>query len=287
MSESVSTPSPSLTGAKVTWFRVFRSEWTKIWSIRSTYIVLFLAVFLMISLSLLIAWGVSVAVSEGDFDAPAAAFLDTTWLTLQGIWLAQSAIGVIGVLVVTGEYSSGMIRATLSATPRRLTVLTTKAVLAFLVSLLVMTPTVFASFSLAQLIIEDAGLSAPYSDPGVLRAVFGGSLYLAAVAVLGSALAWIMRSAVGAVFTLVALVVILPFALQFVTLDWISTIYDHLPSVAGQAVYSLGQDAGISLRDLIDADRTTFGPWEGYGVLLAWVAVGLGLSGWLLMHRDA
>lgn len=287
MSTSVNVPPASVAGAKVTWLRVFRAECTKLRSIRSTYIVLFLSMFFMIGLSLLIAWGLSVAFSEGDFDGPAAVFLDTTWLTLQGIWLAQSAIGVFGVLIVTGEYSSGMIRATLAATPKRWTVLTAKAALVFLVAMLVMTPTVFLSFSLAQLIIEDAGLNASYSDPGVLRAVFGGALYLSGIAVLGSALAWLLRSAVGAVFTLVGLVVILPFALQFVTLDWISTIYDYLPSVAGQAVYSLGQDAGISLRDLIDADRTTFGPWEGYGVLLAWVFVGLGASGWMLTRRDA
>ena len=276
-----------LSAARVSWFHVFPSEWTKLWSIRSTYFVLLLGAFFLIGLSVLIGWGLSVAFTEGEFDGPASAFLDTTWLSLQGIGLAQVAIGVLGVLVVTGEYSTGMIRATLTAVPKRLTVLSAKAVLVYVVSFLVMTPAVVVAFLLCQMILDDVGLGASITDPGVIRALVGGSLYMAAIAVIGSALAWLLRSAAGAIFALVILVVILPIVLQFVTLDWVSTIYDYLPSVAGQAVYSLGEDAGLTLRDLIDADRTTFGPWAGYGVLLGWVLVGMIAAGLRLTQRDA
>ena len=285
---SVTTPTnPAVSGAHVSWWCVFRSEWTKFWTIRSTYVVLLLAAFFMIGLSLLIAWGLSTAFSEGDFEGPASAFLDTTWLSLQGVGLAQLAVGVFGVLIVTSEYSSGMIKATLAAVPKRIPVLITKALVAYLVLALVMIPSAFAAFLLAQLILDDYGLGASLSDTGVIRAIIGAGLYLAAVGVIGSALGWLLRSAAGAIFALVALVVILPIVLQFVTLDWVSTIYDYLPSVAGQAVFSLGADAGMTLRDLIDADRVTFGPWEGYGILLAWVVVGLAAAGWSLMRRDA
>lgn len=287
MTATTTTGRPDLGSAKVTWFGAFRAEWTKLWTIRSTYFVLFLAALFMIGLSLLIAWGFSVAFEEGDFEGPASVMLDTTWLSLQGVGLAQLAIGVLGVLVVTSEYSTGMIRATLSAVPKRLPVLTAKAVLVFLVTVLVMAPAAFAAFLLAQNILDQYNLGASLSDDGVIRAVFGASLYLAAIGVIGSVLGWLLRSAAGAIFALVALVVILPIVLQFVTLDWVQTIYDYLPSTAGEAVYSLGQEAGISLRDLMDADRTVFGPWEGYGVLLAWAVGGLILAGWQLMRRDA
>lgn len=287
MSITPAPANPLLERARVTWFHVFRSEWTKLWSIRSTYVVLLLAALFMIGLSLLIAWGFSVAFEEGDFDGPASVMLDTTWLSLQGVGLAQLAIGVLGVLVVSSEYSTGMIRATLSAVPKRLPVLTAKAVLIFLVTVLVMAPAAFTAFLLAQTILDQYNLGASLSDDGVIRAVFGASLYLAAIGVIGSVLGWLLRSAAGAIFALVALVVIFPIVLQFVTLDWVQTIYDYLPSTAGEAIYSLGQDAGISLRDLMDADRTVFGPWEGYGILLAWAVGGLILAGWQLLRRDA
>jgi hypothetical protein len=281
------THSPALDHARVRWLGVFRSEWTKLWSIRSTYIVLALAAFFMVGLSVLIGWGISTAFAEGDFDGPAAALLDTTWLSLQGVGLAQLAIGVLGVLTVTNEYSSGMIRASFSAVPTRLPVLIAKAVLIYLVSVAVMTPAAFAAFTLVQNVLEEHGLAASLSDTGVTRAVIGAALYLGGVAVIGSVLGWLLRSGAGAIFALVALVVILPIVLQFVTLDWVSAIYDYLPSVAGQSIYSLGAEAGISLRDLIDADRTTFGPWEGYGILLAWAVIGLAIAGWLVRRRDA
>ena len=95
-----------------------------------------------------------------------------------------------------------------------------------------MTPAAFAAFTLVQNVLEEHGLAASLSDPGVTRAVIGAGLYLGAVAVIGSVLGWLLRSAAGAIFALVALVVILPIVLTFVTLDWVSAIYDYLPSVA-------------------------------------------------------
>ncbi len=284
---TATTTSPSLARARITWLGVMRSEWTKLWSVRSTYIVLGLAALFMIGLSVLIAWGISSAVSDNHFDGPASQLLDTAWLSLQGVGMAQLAIGVLGVLIVTGEYSTGMVRATFAAVPTRIPILVVKAILVFLSTLLVMLPAAFAAFFLAQTILADQGLGAELSDPGVIRAVIGAALYLAAIAVVGTALGWLLRSAAGAIFALVALVVILPIVLQFVTLDWVQNLYDYLPSTAGQAVYSLGTEGGMSLRDLIDADRTTFGPWQGYGILIAWAVAALAGASAMLLRRDA
>ncbi len=275
----------ALVNARVSWLRVLRSEWTKFWSIRSTYVVFALAVLFMVGLSALIAWGIATAVSEDDFEGPRRLLLDSAWLSLQGINLAQLAIGVLGVLMVTSEYSTGMIRATLAAVPKRIPVLTAKAALMVLSTVLVMAPAAFAAFFLAQGILADQGLDAQLTDPGVARAVFGASLYLAMVGAIGSALGWLLRSAAGAIFALVAVLILLPVLLPLIQLDWIQTFADYLPSTAGRAVYTIDPD-NITMRTL-DADRTSLGPWQGYGVLVGWAVAGLAVSGWLLKRRDA
>ncbi len=275
----------ALVNARVSWLRVLRSEWTKFWSIRSTYVVFALAVLFMVGLSALIAWGIATAVSEDDFEGPRRLLLDSAWLSLQGINLAQLAIGVLGVLMVTSEYSTGMIRATLAAVPKRIPVLTAKAALMVLSTVLVMAPAAFAAFFLAQGILADQGLDAQLTDPGVARAVFGASLYLAMVGAIGSALGWLLRSAAGAIFALVAVLILLPVLLPLIQFDWIQTFADYLPSTAGRAVYTIDPD-NITMRTL-DADRTSLGPWQGYGVLVGWAVAGLAVSGWLLKRRDA
>ncbi len=283
MSMTPASPS-SISNAHVNLFRVFRSEWTKFWSIRSTYIVFALAVFFMVGLSVLIAWGISTAVEENDFDAPASLLLDSAWLSLQGINLAQLAVGVLGILAVTGEYSSGMIRATFSAVPKRIPVLIAKAVLVVLAIIVVMGPAAFAAFLLAQGILSEQGLNAQLSDPGVTRAVFGASLFLAMVGVLGSVLGWLLRSAAGAVFALVAILILLPVLLPLVQLDWVQTIADYLPSTAGQAIWTIDPDN--LLVGLLQGEAR-FGPWEGFAVMVGWAVAGLAVAGWMLLRRDA
>jgi len=281
-----SAASPSLAGAHVSWFGVLRSEWTKLWSVRSTYIILMLAAIFMVGLSFLIAYGITEAVGDNDFEGPMSQLADTTWLSLQGIGLAQLAIGVLGVLVVSGEYSTGMVRATFTAVPRRIPVLVSKAVLVAIATLLVMIPAAFAAFLLAQGMLANQNLDAQLSDPGVTRAVIGAALYLAAVGVIGSVLAWLLRSAAGAIFALVAVLILLPVLLPLIQLDWIQTLADYLPSTAGQAVYSVGNEA-VTLRDIIDPDQPEFGPWGGYAIMVGWAVVGLAAAGWMLLRRDA
>ena len=283
MSMTPASPS-SISNAHVNLFRVFRSEWTKFWSIRSTYIVFALAVFFMVGLSVLIAWGISTAVEENDLDAPASLLLDSAWLSLQGINLAQLAVGVLGIFAVTGEYSSGMIRATFSAVPKRIPVLIAKAVLVVLAIIVVMGPAAFAAFLLAQGILSEQGLNAQLSDPGVTRAVFGASLFLAMVGVLGSVLGWLLRSAAGAVFALVAILILLPVLLPLVQLDWVQTIADYLSSTAGQAIWTIDPDN--LLVGLLQGEAR-FGPWEGFAVMVGWAVAGLAVAGWMLLRRDA
>ncbi len=286
---------PAMAGARVGWLRVFRSEWIKFWSIRSTYIIFALAVIFMIGLGALIAWGLATAIGEGEFEGPALLMFDSAWLSLQGIGLAQLAIGVLGVLTVTGEYSTGMVRATFSAVPRRIPVLTAKAALVALTTILIMAPAAFAAFFVAQGILADQGLNAEVSDPGVARAVFGASLYLAMVGVIGCALGWLLRSAAGAIFALVVVLILLPVLLPLIQLDWIQTFTEYLPSTAGQAIYTVDPEnlmsramqGGLRPEDLLGGEDEPLGPWPGFGILVAWAVAGLAVAGALLLRRDA
>lgn len=291
MTMQSTSSSAQLSKARVNFFGVARSEWTKLVSIRSTYYVLGIAALFMIGLSVLIAFGIS----EGLRDAGGlirAANMDeaiagvAVWLSLQGTIMAQLAVGVLGVLVVTGEYSTGMIRATIAAVPSRIPVLLAKTLIVLVATLLIMVPAALVAFQLAKGVLADVDLQAQISDPGVLRAIIGVALYLCVVGVIGSALGWLLRSAAGAIFALVALLILLPILLPLVQLEWVQTLVDYLPSVAGQAVYAPATTVDILPSDF-DFDGARFSPWEGFGIMVAWAVAALVGAGWMLMRRDA
>jgi ABC-type transport system involved in multi-copper enzyme maturation permease subunit len=283
--------SPDLSRAHVSWIGVFRSEWTKLWSLRSTYYILAIAVLFMIGLSFLIALGIREGLQQAGGIVQVPGIGDaisevSVWLSLQGIRLAQLAVGVLGVLVVTGEYSSGMIRATMAAVPTRVPVLVSKALIVIIAIFVVMVPAGIAAFLLAQSVLAELNLSAQLSDPGVMRIIIGAALYLCAVGVIGSALAWLLRNAAGAIFALVAVLILLPVLLPLIQLDWVQTLSDYLPSTAGQSVFGPTTGTNILPADMeIDADP--FGPWEGYAIMVAWCVVALAASAWTLIRRDA
>ncbi len=284
-------PRAGLEKARWSWFGVLRSEWGKLWTLRSTYIIIAVGAVFMIGLSFLIAMGISEGLRDsggfsmvpgfGDIVSPVIAFI-----SLQGVLLAQFATGVLGVLLVTGEYSTGMIRSTLAASPTRIPVLVTKAVVVFVAAVLAMVPVAIIGFLVAQGRYTEFGIEAALTDPGVPQIVVGTALYTAAVAVVGTGLGWILRSAAGAIFALFILLMLLPLLLEFVDLDWVQTLTDYLPGAAGQAVYTPTEGFEILPSDF-EADNEGFGTWEGYAIMWGWVLAILAAGGWMLMRRDA
>jgi hypothetical protein len=180
-----------------------RAEWTKMRSVRSTVWTLLVAVALAVGFGALI--GVTQVNSWDTLDAAERARFDPTSFSLSGLFLAQIAIGVLGVLLISSEYTTGQIRATLAATPQRLTVLAAKATAFVGAVLAVGLVASFSAFGIGQAIFSAKGIGASLSDPGVLRAVIGGALYLAAVGVLGLGLGTILRRTAGAITALVGL----------------------------------------------------------------------------------
>jgi ABC-type transport system involved in multi-copper enzyme maturation permease subunit len=266
-------PAAGKVAHRVTWPRVLRSEWIKLSSLRSTRVTLLISFVLTAGIGILAAaitaanWPHLAAAEKASFD-PVSTVLD-------GYMFGQLAVGVLGVLVISNEYSSGMIRATLTAVPRRLPVLWSKTAVFTAVTLIVMTAASFTSFYAGMAVLSGHHLSVALSDPGVLRAVAGCGLYLAVIGLLGVALGALLRSTAGAISSLVGLVMVVPLVSSLLG-SWVKThIYPYLPSSAGGDLMAVHHATG------------TLQPWIGFAVMCAWAVAALALAAYGLRRRDA
>lgn len=254
----------------VTQPRVLRSEWTKLHSLRSTRVTLLVAVGLVIGLGVLIP-----LVSVGNWSpATPTEGYDSVSRSLGGIFLAQLAFGVLGVLLVSGEYSTGMIRATFAAVPRRLPVLWGKLGVFLAVTLVLGTLSCLAAFLSGQAIFAGRHVDASLGDPGVLRAVLGGALYLAAIGALGVGLGALTRNTGGAIAALAGLLFVAPVIVDALPERWATAIGPYLPGNAGTVIIFPHPEPG------------QLAPWTGFGVLCAWAAVAVVAAAVMLMRRD-
>jgi ABC-2 type transport system permease protein len=275
MSTATATPTrpPATPPKKVTQARVLLSEWTKTRSLRSTIFSMLAAVVFIVGLSILVP---SVIVAHWPPDRPGeAAAFDPTTRSLSGIFLAQLAIGVLGVLLISGEYATGMIRATFAAVPARLPVLWAKAAVFATVTLVLMVPSVLAAFLIGQSILTSKHLQANLSDPGVLRAVIGAALYLTVVGLLGIGLGALLRNTAAGISTLFGLLFVLPIIVRFLPSSWADPINKYLPSSAGEAITHVHPNPAM------------LAPWTGFGLFCAYALVALLAAAVSLRRRDA
>lgn len=249
--------------------QVIRSEWTKIRSVASTVWTLSLAVVVTIALGMLIS-----ALSRNDFDNMSARdrlSFDPTFISFAGMSLGQLAMIVFGVLVVSNEYSSGMIRTSLAAVPQRGTFLFSKLAVATGLALLVGMATSFAAFFLGQAMLGPH--RAVIGDPGVLRAVLGGGLYMTLIAVFSMGVATMLRS------PMLSLGILMPFFFL------ISNILGNV-SATKKIGRFLPDQAGSKIMQVVTPpdDTTPYGPWGGLGIMALWVLAAL-LGGYVLLKR--
>ena len=176
---------------------VVRSEWTKLWSVRSTMWTLLLVVVLTVGFAALFTWGTESTWDEAPADQKA--IFDATSTSLAGLIFAQLAIGVLGVMVITSEYSTGGIRTSLTAVPRRLRLLAAKGIVLAVVAFVVGTVTSFVAFFVGQAFLAKVGIETSLGEPQVLRAVVGGGLYVLASGMFGFALGALLRHTAAAV----------------------------------------------------------------------------------------
>jgi len=252
---------------------VIRSEFTKLRTVRSTYWSFLVTLVLVVGLSILIA---SAIVSRWN-ERPARERIgfDPTAIGLSGVFLGQLAIGVLGVLVVTNEYSTGSIRVSLAAVPQRLRMLWGKVAVFSAVSIVIGLVGTFLAFFGSQAVFATKSAAAHLGDPGVTRAVLGAALYLTLIGLLGLGIGGILRRTPAAISILVGLLLVVPILVNFLPQSWQAPIARYLPGAAGQAIFAVQQSAG------------TLSPTNGLIVLLIWVAVSLTTAAALLVRRDA
>ena len=253
---------------------VVRSEWVKLRSVRSSTLTLLGGGLLVVGFGLL-----SAAVASGEVAGPqggATPDFSPTQIALNGVGLAQLVLGVLGVLAVTSEYSTGSARTTFAAVPRRLGVLWAKAAVTGTAVLVVAVPAVLLAFLGAQAVLEAGGEpTARLGDDGVLRAVLGSAVYLAGVSLLGVALGALLRSAAAALSALVAGLLVVPGLLGAVLpSSWEDDVLPYLPSSAGESFFS------------VTTDSSQLSPGAGLAVFAAWVVVLLAAAAWRLRSRD-
>lgn len=274
MSTAMTVPARTdLQGTSGTTFpNVLRSEWTKLRSLRSTWWTVLAALVVCIGLSVLIDWAI-VANWDQQSDAQKSTF-DAVNNSMSGISLGQLTIAVLGVMVVSSEYSTGGVRGTFIAVPRRLLVLAAKAVVMALLGLAVGLVIAFVSFYVGQVFFATKDADVALTDPNVTRAVLGTALYIAGCGMFGMALGALLRRTPGAISAVVALLFVLPLLTLAIPGRIGEVIVKYFTANAGQSItYATTQPDGLS-------------PWGGYAVFtLEWLVL-LALGALLLRRRD-
>jgi ABC-type transport system involved in multi-copper enzyme maturation permease subunit len=256
----------------VTLRRVLRAEWIKLRSVRSLVLGLAGAVAAAVLLGMLIS---SVAGSGARPGPPgASAATDSVTMSLAGFHMTQLIVGVLGVLVVATEYSTGLIRTTFAAVTRRLPVLWAKVAVFGTVTLVVMAVTAVVALFAGQAVFTGAGGTASLTDPGVLRVVAGTAAYTAGVGLMGIALGFLLRSTAAAIGVLFAFLLIVPVLASLLPSSF-QTVTQFLPSKAGSSFTSL------------TAAGDVLSPGAGAAVFLAWVVGLLAAAAWAVRRRDA
>jgi ABC-2 type transport system permease protein len=256
---------------RVTQARVALSEWTKLRSVRSTRYSLAAAVLFTIGLAALAC--AVVAHHYPSMSAHDKADFHPLEVNLVGVQLAQLAIGILGILVITAEYSTGMIRASITAVPKRLPVLWAKALVYGLVTAALMIPAVLITFLVGQAILSRHHINIGFTAPGVARAVIGAALYLTVVGLFGLGLGTIVRNTAGGIATFVAIMFVLPPLMNVLPASWNDAASPYLPLAAGEAIMSTTGGNHLS-------------PWVGLALFCGYAAAALGVGAVLLVRRD-
>jgi ABC-2 type transport system permease protein len=270
-------PAPAVARHQTVWAAVpdvMRSEWTKLRSVRSTYWTLLAAVVCIIGFSTLLS--AIFASQYAGMNAQDRSSFNPTSNSLSGVFLAQLAIGVLGVLVITSEYGSGMIRSTIAAVPQRRMMLAAKATVFAIVTAVVGVGSCFAAFFIGQAILSGQGIQAHLGDPDVLRSIVGAGLYLPVLGLLALGIGTIIRHSAGAIAAVFGMLLVLPSLALLLPSGLSDGIGKFLPSNAGQAIIATGTRSSGDLT-----------PWVGFGVFCLWAAVALGVASVLLQRRDA
>ncbi len=248
------------------------AEWVKFTTVRSTLWVLVTTAALVVGFAALVT--AAVAASFDDQEGYFQATFDATATSLAGVSLAQIAVGVLGILMVTGEYSTGMISNTFAATPRRIRNFLAKAMVFAPVVLLTSAVFCVIAFLVGQALLSGRDIDVALGDPGVLRAVLGAPLYLTMVGLMGIAIGMLLRSTAASITALTLVFFVLPIMALVVPQSWREIFFKFLPSNAGGALTAVRENPEL------------LSPAAGLGVLVLYAAVLFVVAGVMLRRRD-
>ena len=282
MSATATSPAPARTrtpAARVSFPHVVRSEWIKLWSVRSTYWTIGITLAVLV----LLAWAMAAAFSFAGFNGePGSAAIVYNVLAPGQIFGALTLV-VVAALVVTGEYGTGQIRSTLTAVPTRLPVLWAKALV-----VLVVTFATAAIGTALQLLLAGALESAmrpDWSDPEMLRIVLGTPLYIATVALLGFAVGALLRNTAATIAIVIGFVLVIESVLNLISWKPLEWVRPFLPSSAGARVST--PEEFLQMTNQMSNQAVDLSPWQGYAVLAGWVVLLVALAAVRLRTRDA
>lgn len=266
-------------GARSSFAGALRSEWIKLRSLRSTIWSYAIVIALSIGMAAIIASALLTpegSAAVGGSDGPAALVVQAAVVGVTTF--AQLVVGVLGVLVISGEYTTGMIRSTFAAIPTRIPALTAKATVLFVATFLVGLVANVAGYLTATLVFAQEDISAAITDPAVFWPILGAALWLAMVALFALGVGAIVRSSAGGIAAVLGVLLLLPLVLQLIPAEWARDLTPYLFSSAGTGIYT-----STSLVPEGDA----LGVWVNLLVAGMWVAVSAVTAAVLMRRRDA
>jgi len=249
------------------------AEWIKLRSVRSTYLILAAAAVAAVAVGYLVThsdvthWATMTAQAKAAFDPVSDSF--------SGLGLAQLAFGTLGVLVISSEYATGLIRTTFTAVPRRRAVLAAKATIAGAVSLAAGEAIAFATFFTGQQALSAQHLQVTLAHPGALRGVLAAGFYLAVMAWAGLGLGTLIRHTAGAITTMTAVVFLLPKIVHALPAPWNAQAGKYTLDLAAQQMIAQHPQPGY------------FGAGPSFLIVAAYAAAALAAAAILITRRDA
>jgi ABC-2 type transport system permease protein len=264
---------------RLSFARVMRSEFIKITSLRSTVGLLLAIVVLGMGTSIILG----LTIKDAGLPSASSAGFMLDQVTIGTVLFGQLIAGVLGVLVISAEYSSGTIQTTLIAVPSRLAVLFAKAIVLFLSAAAAAAVALFGSWAVTYPMLAAYGLEIGLTEPGVLLALVGGAVYVGFAAVLGLGIGTLLRAVAAGIATVISVILLLPIILSVIPAsDVVRSIHLLSMSKAGDALTNPAD--GSAFIDLTDGYVS---PAAGFLVAAVWALVFLLIGAVRLRKKDA
>ncbi|CAN5389469.1 ABC transporter permease [soil metagenome] len=278
------------TGSGLSFGGILNSEWIKLRTLRSTIWCFGIIILLTIGFGILLAFAIGgQSTSSGTAEARQSLLVQVSTVS---IGFSQLVAAVLGALVITGEYGTGMIRSTLTAVPKRIPALAAKVIVFGLLAFIVEFVSLAITAAIGASILAGNDLSTDLGDGKLWLALLGGAGYIALVGLLALSLGTIIRNSAGGIAAALGLVLVLPTVVQIFAAvtqaKWAQNISAFLPSEAGAKMYSYaGSTASAAAVNSPTSGVIVLEPWQGFLVLVAWVVVLFAIAATLLKRRDA